>query len=237
LEVLNKKNVRGVVTTHYSNLKVFASNTEGIENASMLFDNVAMRPLYRLQVGKPGSSYAFEIAEKIGLNAAILQAAKQKVGAQQKRVDTLLVNLERDKKEVYDAKQAIAQQERKLAQLKAENQQLQAYLENNKRTILNKAKEEAREIVRNANKIVENTIFEIKASQADKQKTKALRQQLKEELNKHTDRPTSSSPPATKQTSASVVSFQVGDWVKIPATGNEAEVIGISKNNVVLAMG
>src|SRR5690606_4117215 len=102
LEVLNRKAVRGVVTTHYSNLKVFASNTEGIENASMLFDNVAMRPRYILRMQKPGSPYEFEIVKKIGLNMAILKAAKQKIGAQQKRVDTLLVDLERDKKEVYD---------------------------------------------------------------------------------------------------------------------------------------
>ncbi|PPL00386.1 endonuclease MutS2 [Parapedobacter indicus] len=238
LEVLNRKSARGVVTTHYSNLKVFASNTEGVENASMLFDNVAMRPLYILQTGKPGSSYAFEIAQKIGLNTAILQAAKQKIGAQQKRVDTLLVDLERDKKEVYDTKVAIAQKERQLARLKADNEQLQAYLEENKKTILNKAKEEAREIIRNANKLVENTISGIKASQADKQKTKMLRQQLNVELDKHTDRPAAlPSSKDAKQIAAQEVSIRVGDWVKIPGTGNEAEVIGVSKNNLVLAMG
>lgn len=238
LEVLNRRSVRGVVTTHYSNLKVFASNTEGVENASMLFDNVAMRPLYILQTGKPGSSYAFEIAQKIGLNTAILQAAKQKIGAQQKRVDTLLVDLERDKKEVYDTKVAIAQKERQLARLKADNEQLQAYLEENKKTILNKAKEEAREIIRNANKLVENTISGIKASQADKQKTKMLRQQLNVELDKHTDRPAAlPSSKDAKQIAAQEVSIRVGDWVKIPGTGNEAEVIGVSKNNLVLAMG
>jgi len=236
LETLNRKGVRGVVTTHYSNLKIFASNTEGIENASMLFDNVAMRPLYILQTGKPGSSYAFEIAQKIGLNNAILQAAKQKIGAQQKRIDTLLVDLERDKKDVYDAKIAIAQKERQLARLKADNEQLQAYLEDNKKTIINKAKEEAREIIRNANKLVENTISDIKASQADKQKTKLLRQQLDEELNKHTDRPEIPVPKSKKITSQTV-SIEMGDWVKIPGTGNEAEVIGVSKNNLVLAMG
>jgi len=238
LEVLNRKSARGVVTTHYSNLKVFASNTEGVENASMLFDNVAMRPLYILQTGKPGSSYAFEIAQKIGLNTAILQAAKQKIGAQQKRVDTLLVDLERDKKEVYDTKVAIAQKERQLARLKADNEQLQAYLEENKKTILNKAKEEAREIIRNANKLVENTISGIKASQADKQKTKMLRQQLNVELDKYTDRPAAlPSSKDAKQIAAQEVSIRVGDWVKIPGTGNEAEVIGVSKNNLVLAMG
>ena len=237
LEVLNKKGVRGIVTTHYSNLKVFASNTPGIENASMLFDTVAMRPRYMLQMGKPGSSYAFEIAQKIGLNATILQAAKKKVGEQQKRVDTLLVDLEREKKEVYDAKVAIAQKERQLARLKADNEQLQAYLEENKKTILHKAKEEARTIIRNANKVVENTISGIKASQADKQKTKLLRQQLDAELQKHTERRVMSSQTVAKQVPVQEVAVKVGDWVKIPATGNEAEVISVAKNNLVLAMG
>src|SRR5690606_21193123 len=174
------------------------------------------------------SSYAFEIAQKIGLNAAILHAAKQKIGAQQKRVDTLLVDLERDKKEVYDAKVAIAQKERQLARLKADNEQLQAYLEENKKTILSKAKEEAREIIRNANKVVENTISGIKASQADKQKTKMLRQQLHVELNKHTDRAAAiPSSKNVKQMAAPEVSLAVGDWVKIPGTGNEDEIIGV----------
>src|SRR5690606_11935569 len=112
LEQLNKKQVRGVITTHYSNLKVYASHAQGLENASMLFDNQKMQPLYILQIGKPGSSYAFEIAQKIGLSDDILRAAKQKIGVQQKKVDTLLVDLERDKKEIVDTKSAINRREK-----------------------------------------------------------------------------------------------------------------------------
>ncbi len=78
LESLNHKKVKGMVTTHYSNLKIFASHTEGIENASMLFNNVEMKPLYMLEVGKPGSSYAFEIAQKIGLPQNVLQIPGEK---------------------------------------------------------------------------------------------------------------------------------------------------------------
>lgn len=235
LEVLNRKQARGVVTTHYSNLKVFASNTDGIENASMLFDNAAMRPLYILQTGKPGSSYAFEIAQKIGLGKDILHAAKQKIGVQQKRVDRLLVDLERDKKEVHDAKVALGQKEKQLSRLKTENETLQTYLEENKKTIINKAREEARAIIRNANKLVENTISDIRESQADKEKTKALRKQLDHELAKHTTKP--KVVPTAKQKSPETVAIQVGDWVKILGTGNEAEVISVAKNNLVLAMG
>ncbi len=237
LEALNRKRVKGVITTHYSNLKVYASHTDGIENASMLFDNAAMRPLYILQTGKPGSSYAFEIAQKIGLGKEILHAAKQKIGAQQKRVDTLLVDLEREKKDIYDAKVAIAQQERQLARLKAENEQLQAYLEENKKTIIGKAREEAREIVRNANKVVENTIAGIKESQADKERTRALRKQLDEETKKHAEAPVAPSRSKPIAAPAESAPLQVGDWVKIAGTANEAQVISLAKNNVVLAMG
>lgn len=235
LEVLNRKHVRGVVTTHYSNLKVFASNADGIENASMLFDNAAMRPLYILQTGKPGSSYAFEIAQKIGLGKDILHAAKQKIGAQQKKVDRLLVDLERDKKEVHDTKLDLSRKEKQLSQLKAENEALQAYLEENKKTIINKAREEARSIIRSANKLVENTISGIRESQANKEKTKALRRQLGKEFDKHTVK--DKAIPAAKQKTPDTVTIQVGDWVKILGTGSEAEVISTAKNNLVLAMG
>src|SRR5690606_11734654 len=211
LEVLNKKEVRGVITTHYSNLKVFASNTAGLENASMLFDNVAMRPLYILQVGKPGSSYAFEIAQKIGLNKEILHAAKDKIGSRQKKVDTVLVDLERDKKEIYDTKAAIAMRERELERLKGEYENLQGYLEENKKQIIREAKEEARQILKNANKLVENTVAEIKSVQADKEKTREIRRRLHAEVDKHTEKTPVAKPPATAQVDESI---KVGDWVK-----------------------
>lgn len=237
LEALNSKGIRGVVTTHYSNLKVFASNTKGLENASMLFDNVAMRPLYILQVGKPGSSYAFEIAEKIGLRKDILEQAKQKIGTQQKKVDTLLVDLERDKKNVYDTKVAISKRERELEQLKTNYEQLQSHLEENKRQILREAKEEARLIVKNANRLVENTIAEIKTAQADKEKTKELRRALHQAAEKHTEKKGNAKEVAsTAQVDEELI--EVGDWVKIIGTDTEAQVMEVAKgNNLILALG
>lgn len=236
LEALNKKEVRGVITTHYSNLKVFASNTEGLENASMLFDNVAMRPLYVLQVGKPGSSYAFEIAQKIGLSKAILAAAKEKIGTQQKKVDTLLVDLERDKKEIYDTKTAIALRERELERLKGEYEGLQQYLEENKKQIIRQAKEDARQILKDANKLVENTVAEIKSVQADKEKTKEIRHRLHAEMDKHTEKKPVATPAAKVQ--EVVESIQVGDWVKILGADTEAQVMEVAKgNNLILALG
>lgn len=236
LEALHKKGVRGVITTHYSNLKVFASNTAGLENASMLFDNVAMRPLYILQVGKPGSSYAFEIAQKIGLNKDILHAAKDKIGSRQKKVDTLLVDLERDKKEVYDTKIAITKRERELERLKEEYEHLQGHLEENKKQIIREAKEEARQILKDANKLVENTIAEIKTVQADKEKTREIRRRLHAETDKHTEKkPIVKKVAGLPDVDESIVE---GDWVKILDTDTEAQVIEVSKgNNLILALG
>lgn len=236
LEVLNKKQIRGVITTHYSNLKVFASNTEGIENASMLFDNQAMKPLYILQVGKPGSSYAFEIAQNIGLPKEVLHLAKQKIGVQQKKVDTLLVDLEREKKEVYDTKVAINLREKEILAKQSELNELQSFLEENKRQLMRDAKEEAKQIIKDANKLVENTIAGIKSSQADKEETRKLRAGLQQATDKLKEKQPKVHRPEP-QPQAENESIEVGDWVRIVETGNEAQVIELAKNNLILALG
>src|SRR5690606_5340372 len=122
LQVLNNKKVRGVITTHYSNLKLFAGDTEGLENASMLFDNSKMKPLYILDIGKPGSSYAFEIAQNIGLQKEVLELAKQKIGTNQNSIDSLLVNLEKEKRQVHETKVKLANEQNKLKNLLSENE-------------------------------------------------------------------------------------------------------------------
>src|SRR6201996_5252193 len=189
LESLNHKKVRGMVTTHYSNLKIFAGNTEGIENASMLFNNVEMQPLYVLEVGKPGSSYAFEIAQKIGLPQQVINLAKNKVSAGQKNVDSLLVDLEREKKEIFDTRIKLDRQQKKVDTILTENEKLKGYLEENKKALIRDAKQEAKNIILNANKLVENTIADIKSNNADKEKTRQLRENLNRELQKNTVKP------------------------------------------------
>ena len=225
-----------MVTTHYSNLKVFANQTPGLENASMLFDNVAMKPLYILQIGKPGSSYAFEIAQKIGLNKEIIHLAKQKVGNHQKKVDTLLVDLEREKKEIFDTKAAITRREKELIRIKSEYEDLQSYLEENKKTILKKAKEEAQILLKNSNKLIENTVAEIKSAQADKEKTKEIRANLDRSFSTilPKDKKIEKKPVATADLTEEIA---VGDWVKIIDSENEAVVLEVAKNNLILAMG
>ncbi|MDB5029641.1 endonuclease MutS2 [Mucilaginibacter sp.] len=231
LESLNHKKVRGMVTTHYSNLKIFAGNTEGIENASMLFNNVEMKPLYILEVGKPGSSYAFEIAQKIGLPQQVLNLAKNKISAGQKNVDTLLVGLEREKKEILDTRVKLDKQQRQVDVLLAENEKLKSYLEENKKVLIREAKDEAKNIILNANKLVENTIAEIKNSNADKEKTKDLRENLNKELQKNTVKQETIKPAVTED------ELKIGDWVKLADSETTGQVIEIAKDNVIIAIG
>jgi len=231
LESLNHKKVRGMVTTHYSNLKIFASHTEGLENASMLFNNVEMKPLYMLEVGKPGSSYAFEIAQKIGLPQNVLNLAKNKVSAGQKKVDTLLVDLEREKKEIFDTKVKLEKQQRQVNTLLAENEQLKSYLDENKKALIKDAKEQAKSIILNANRLIENTISEIKSSNADKETTRNLRENLNIEVQKNT----------TKQEPVKAITadeeLKPGDWVKLTDSETTGQVIELIKDNVVIAIG
>jgi DNA mismatch repair protein MutS2 len=231
LESLNHKKVKGMVTTHYSNLKIFASHTEGIENASMLFNNVEMKPLYMLEVGKPGSSYAFEIAQKIGLPQNVLNLAKNKVSAGQKRVDTLLVDLEREKKEIFDTKIKLEKQQKQVNELLAENEKLKSYLEENRKALIKDAKEEAKNIIINANKLVENTISEIKSSNADKEKTRSLRENLHIELQKNTVKPETIKPVKADD------ELKPGDWVKLTDSETTGQVMELIKDNVVIAIG
>jgi DNA mismatch repair protein MutS2 len=233
LEVLNNKKARGVITTHYSNLKLFAGDTEGLENASMLFDNTKMRPLYVLEIGKPGSSYAFEIAQNIGLQKEVLELARMKTGTNQNRIDSLLVDLEREKKDIYDKKLQLSNQQNKAKNLVAENEKLKLFLEENKKALIKEAKIEAQRIIKDANKLVENTISEIKDKQADKEVTKQLRQNLQKELIAHQVKE-EKKPEAVVSNNGPI---EVGDWVQLRNTETTGQVLEINRGNLVLAIG
>ena len=232
LEVLNNKKVRGVITTHYSNLKLFAGNTSGLENASMLFDNSKMKPLYVLDLGKPGSSYAFEIAQNIGLQPEVLNLAKQKTGTNQNSIDSLLVDLEKEKRQIHETKITLANQQNKVKNLVAENEKLKLFLEENKKILIKEAKLEAQNIVRDANKLVENTIAQIKEKQADKIVTKELRQNLQKSIAKNEVK--EERKPIVKIDNSEI---GVGDWVQLINTETSGQVLEINRDNLVLALG
>ncbi len=232
LEVLNNKKVRGVITTHYSNLKLFAGDTEGLENASMLFDNAKMKPLYILDLGKPGSSYAFEIAQNIGLQKEVLVLAKGKIGTNQNSIDSLLVNLEKEKRAVHEAKVKLANQQNRLNQLLVENEKQKQFLEENKRQLVKDAKLEAQGIIKEANKLVENTIAEIKQKNADKVATRVLRSNLQKNFQKNQVKP--EPKPVVEVVDGEI---EVGDWIQLVGTETTGQVLEINKGNLVVAFG
>lgn len=179
LERLNALSAWGVITTHYSNLKHYAAEAEGIENGAMLFDSGKMQPLYRLEIGQPGSSFAFEIARNIGLPEEVIRAASDRVGEDHVEFDKHLRKIIRDKRYWEEKRDRIRVAEKKLQQTL---EKYAAELENSEKTrkeILRKAREEAEELLRQANRRIENTIREIRESQAEKEKTRLAREKLR----------------------------------------------------------
>jgi DNA mismatch repair protein MutS2 len=192
---LNRKKVFGVITTHYTNLKHFASLTEGIVNGAMAFDNHLMQPLFQLTIGKPGSSFAFEIARKIGLPEDILEAASEKAGVKNINYDRHLKDIARDKRYWETKRQSIRQQEKRLEELMAEYEKEVSGAKTIRKEIITKARDEAQQLLNQSNRMIENTIRQIKETQAEKEKTKDIRQQLEEFKNVVTEE---TKPPETE---------------------------------------
>ena len=180
LGAMNRQKVYGVITTHYTNLKHFASLTEGVVNGAMAFDNHLLQPLFQLNIGKPGSSFAFEIARKIGLPEEILNEASEKVGAKNIDYDRNLKDIARDKRYWENKRQNIRQQEKKLEELVGEYEKEISGVKVIRKEIITKAKEEAQKLLQDSNKLIEGTIRQIRESQAEKEKTKDVRQQLED---------------------------------------------------------
>ena len=178
LEALNARLAMGVVTTHYSNLKLLAAREQGIVNGAMLYDLKKLKPLFQLKIGKPGSSFALEIAQAIGFPNDVLTNAKLKTGKSQLDFDRELQNLEVEKQEITQKNTELKVADDFLAELISKYEKLNADLGAKKKDILDKAREEARQLLDNSNKIIEKTIKEIRESQAEKNRTKEIRVEL-----------------------------------------------------------
>jgi len=180
LSELNTRGVYGIVTTHYTNLKYFASNTEGIVNGAMAFDNHLMQPLFSLVTGKPGSSFAFEIAKKIGLPDSVLSKASDRAGKENIIYDKFLRDIARDRRYWEKKRESIRKQERKLEELESDYEQSLNTINEKKKEIIAAAKKEAENILSGSNRIIENTVREIRESEADKIRTRDARKKLEE---------------------------------------------------------
>ncbi len=181
LEELYRRHCYGVVTTHYADLKLLADKYPGICNGAMLFDTHSMRPLYRLSIGHPGSSFAFEIAQNIGFPADILKAASEKVGSEMLNFEHQLQQMELDKQEIAKERAELEAADSFLSEVTQKYQQLTDRLEGKRYEILSAARKEAQRIIAEANRTVEQTISEIKTAQAERERTLQARQKMKEE--------------------------------------------------------
>lgn len=180
LVALNSNNVFGVITTHYTNLKHLASSLPGVVNGAMLYDSHIMQPLFRLETGRPGSSFAFEIARKIGLPEEILGDAASRVGEENVDFDRHLKELLRDKRYWEKKRQEVRIRNNKLQETIDRYEEEMSGIKAERRRIIEEARKEAENLLGETNRRIENTIREIREAEAEKEKTREARRRLEE---------------------------------------------------------
>lgn len=260
LEKLNKIKTFGVVTTHYANLKHFASQQNGVFNGAMLYDTQKLEPLFQLEVGKPGSSFALEIAHKIGLPNEIIDAAKEKVGQEHIDFDKHLKELLKDKRYWERKRLNIRKIERRLEEMmekeKVELEETNLF----RKQMLEQTENQAKKILEQSNKIIENTVREIKEAEAEKEKTKEVRKKIrdfKEEIEKKQDKEQEKinqkikklkerekkiqrkpkQKPSLKNKIQQPTEWSVGMLVRIKGQEQIGEIIQIKSKNASVAFG
>lgn len=180
LKRFNNKKAFGVITTHYQNLKHFAEDNEGVVNGAMLYDRHHMQALFQLQIGNPGSSFAVEIARKIGIPEEVISDASSIVGSEYINADKYLQDIVRDKRYWETKRQNIRRKEKQMEETIEKYENLLKEVEQSRKEILRKAKDDAQHLLDESNARIENTIRTIKEAQAEKEKTRIVRQELNE---------------------------------------------------------
>jgi DNA mismatch repair protein MutS2 len=176
---LDRRGVYGVITTHYTNLKLYAARGEtGVVNGAMAFDTQNIAPLFKLEMGLPGNSFAFELARKMGLPEAIVKDAEDKAGEEYVGIERNLRKIARNRKALDEKLQKIKHTDKALESIAGQYEKELRDIKQQKQDILDEAKRQAESIVKGANKQVENTIRAIKEAQAGKEETKEARKEL-----------------------------------------------------------
>lgn len=261
LERIERSGAYGVITTHYTNIKYYASNAQGVVNGAMAFDVQNIRPLFRLEMGKPGSSFAFEIARKIGLPEDVVKEAEGRIGNSQINIERQLRQIARDKNYWETKRENIKLSERRYELNATEYEQKLVEIKEQKAAIIKKAKEDAQAIISKANREIERTIREIKEASAEKEKTRVIRdtfetfkeeveafgtdedierkiQQIRERKERKEQRKKEAKP---KTTVTAVVKekreIEVGDNVKMQGQAVAGKVLNIDKKRATVAFG
>ncbi len=243
LEELNSKQCFGIVTTHYANLKLMADQHQGITNGAMLFDNTKLKPLYELSIGKPGSSFAFEIARQIGFPEFVLEKATEKTGTTQLDFDKQLQQLEIEKNEIRRKKTELNVADDFLAEMIEKYEKLKADIEHSRERILKDARDKAQDIISGSNKLIENTIREIREIQAQKDKTKKLRRKIQQHKEEISGKEIKEKASAGKGKSYPGIKGRIdgdikkGDHVKLGDQDIIGEVVEIDKDDAIVSFG
>lgn len=263
LKRFNLKKTFGVITTHYQNLKHFAEDHEGIVNGAMLYDRHEMRALFQLQIGNPGSSFAVEIARKIGLPEEVIADASEIVGSEYIQSDKYLQDIVRDKRYWETKRQNIRKREKQMEETIARYEKEIEELEHSRKEILKQAKEDAERLLQESNARIENTIRTIKEAQAEKERTRTARQELTdfrkevEELDKaateaqiarkmeklrekqERKKEKKNKPDTTPKVQAApkVIPIQKGDYVRIKGQTSVGQVMENDGKNATVMFG
>ncbi len=238
-------NMWGVITTHFQNLKQLAKELPGLVNGSMLYDRQRMEPLFRLSIGMPGSSFAVEIARKIGLPEQIISQAEEIVGSDYINMDRYLLDIARDRRYWENKRQEIRKKEKRIEQTLADYEADAENLRARRREILADAKEEAKKILEGSNAAIERTIHDIRLAQAEKDETRRIRQRLQSEkaaidtaekdhpLLKKAPTPKKKAPVKPQQTKP----IAEGDYVKLDGQDTPGQVLAIYGKKATVSFG
>jgi DNA mismatch repair protein MutS2 len=226
---LLEQGVRGIITTHYSNIKTFAEKHEGLMNGAMKYDVERLEPLYMLQPGIPGSSFSFEVARKIGLPDAIISYARDLVGQKQVNVDELILKLEKQEQDIRERDELLKKREAEAERLESRYRKLSEELEASKKEIISKARDEASDLLRQTNREIEKTIRHIKENKAQKEETRKMRgrlDQLKEKVK-----------PEEAVEDRSLAEVEPGDMVRLMGKDVTGEVLSVRGKKVEVQVG
>ena len=239
----NEAKVNGVITTHFTNLKHFAEDTPGIVNGAMLYDRNGLRPLFKLEIGHPGSSFAIEIAHKIGLPQDVIDTAKEIVGSDYVNMDKYLQDISRDKRYWEQKRQKIHQKEKDLEEKLAQYDEKANELKSKRQELIQNAKDEAASILKEANARIEKTIKDIKEAQAEKEATKSIRKKLDEYKEKVSERPEPKQAPKKKakgkdaQKEEEQRPFLAGDKVRLKGQTTTGEIVSVNGRQCLVTFG
>ncbi|MBR1577858.1 MAG: Smr/MutS family protein [Bacteroidales bacterium] len=257
LAEIDRRGVYGVITTHYTNLKLYASGAEThVINGAMLYDAARIAPMFKLEIGLPGNSFAFELARKMRLPEAIVKDAETRAGEEFVGIERNLRKIARNRRALDEKLQKIKHTDKALEGITERYQRELEDIQQQKKTILDEARKEAEKIVKGAGKQVEKTIRDIREAQAGKEQTKAARQELQGFLGALEERKTREKktrdayidrkieqlkkrkkPEAPAQEQVKAAPLKVGEKVRIKDNGLVGEVSKISSKSVTVIVG